>query len=141
MTPKWSDKPLLKSYQKTKPPLGWPRVTDSLCPTCVKEARAVVLRGDEDWRAEIISRSSRMADLLAEAHMVARSDASVLLRGDSGSGKEMLARATINRGGRPPSENPRKQLTLRLPAEVIERWKATGPGWQTPMAERLSKVR
>ena len=24
-TPKWSDKPLLKSYQKEKPPLGWPR--------------------------------------------------------------------------------------------------------------------
>ncbi len=23
--PRWSDKPLLKSYQKTKPPLGWPR--------------------------------------------------------------------------------------------------------------------
>jgi hypothetical protein len=31
-TPNWSDKPLLKSYQKTKPPLGWPRETDSLCP-------------------------------------------------------------------------------------------------------------
>ena len=27
-TPKWSDKPLLKSYQKEKPPLGWPRTTD-----------------------------------------------------------------------------------------------------------------
>lgn len=48
---------------------------------------------DEGWRAEIISRSSRMADLLAEARMVARSDASVLLRGDSGTGKELLARA------------------------------------------------
>ena len=48
---------------------------------------------DEEWRAGIISRSSRMADLLAEAWMVARSDASVLLRGDSGTGKEMLARA------------------------------------------------
>ncbi|MDB5749970.1 MAG: putative response regulator, NtrC, partial [Ramlibacter sp.] len=48
---------------------------------------------DESWRAEIISRSSRMADLLAEARMVARSDASVLLRGDSGTGKELMARA------------------------------------------------
>ena len=55
--------------------------------------------------------------------------------------EEMLARAKINRGGRPVSDNPRKQLTLRLPADVIERWKATGPGWQTRMAERLSKVR
>jgi two-component system response regulator GlrR len=50
-------------------------------------------QGDEAWRADIISRSARMADLLAEARMVARSDASVLLRGDSGTGKEMLARA------------------------------------------------
>jgi len=38
-TPKWSDKPLLKSWEKTKPTLGWPRQTDSLCPDCVKEAR------------------------------------------------------------------------------------------------------
>jgi two-component system response regulator GlrR len=48
---------------------------------------------DEGWREEIISRSARMAELLAEAKMVARSEASVLLRGDSGSGKELLAQA------------------------------------------------
>jgi len=54
---------------------------------------ATSTHADESWRAEIISRSSRMADLLAEARMVARSDASVLLRGDSGTGKELLARA------------------------------------------------
>ncbi len=29
-TPKWSDKPLLKSYEKQMPQLGWPRETDSL---------------------------------------------------------------------------------------------------------------
>src|SRR5919198_855914 len=44
-TPKWSDKPLLKSYEKTKPPLGWPRTTDSLCPKCVPEIRQQVLDG------------------------------------------------------------------------------------------------
>ncbi len=49
--------------------------------------------GDESWRSEIVSRSNRMAELLAEARMVAKSDASVLLRGDSGAGKELLARA------------------------------------------------
>jgi two-component system response regulator GlrR len=49
--------------------------------------------GDESWRSEIVSRSNRMSELLAEARMVAKSDASVLLRGDSGAGKEMLARA------------------------------------------------
>src|SRR5438309_1502234 len=46
-TPKWSDKPLLKSWQKTKPPLGWPRETDSLCPGCVKEAREKILSGED----------------------------------------------------------------------------------------------
>jgi 7,8-dihydro-6-hydroxymethylpterin dimethyltransferase len=43
--PAWSEKPLLKSYQKTKPPLGWPRETDSLCPRCVPEARQEILSG------------------------------------------------------------------------------------------------
>jgi uncharacterized radical SAM superfamily Fe-S cluster-containing enzyme len=43
--PKWSDKPLLKSYQKQKPPLGWPRQTDSLCPKCVPEIRQQIVDG------------------------------------------------------------------------------------------------
>ena len=47
----------------------------------------------EAWRADIVSRSSRMADLLAEARMVAQGDASALLRGASGTGKELLAQA------------------------------------------------
>src|SRR5499425_75999 len=47
-TPKWSDKPLLKSHEKTKPPLGWPRETDSLCPTCTREARQAILDGKKD---------------------------------------------------------------------------------------------
>jgi uncharacterized radical SAM superfamily Fe-S cluster-containing enzyme len=44
-TPKWTDKPLLKSYEKSKPPLGWPRSTDSLCPRCVPEIRQQILDG------------------------------------------------------------------------------------------------
>src|SRR6187399_1912068 len=47
-TPRWSDRPLLKSHQKTKPPLGWPRKTDSLCPTCTREARQDILDGKKD---------------------------------------------------------------------------------------------
>jgi uncharacterized radical SAM superfamily Fe-S cluster-containing enzyme len=43
--PKWSDKPLLKSYEKQKPPLGWPRETDSLCPRCVPEIRQQIVDG------------------------------------------------------------------------------------------------
>ncbi|HRC39252.1 MAG TPA: BrnA antitoxin family protein [Rubrivivax sp.] len=52
---------------------------------------------------------------------------------------EMLARAVVNKGGRPRLESPRQLISLRLPPEVIERWRATGPGWQTRMAERLAK--
>ncbi len=52
-----------------------------------------------------------------------------------------LSRAVVNKGGRPRSANPRKLISIRLPVDVIERWKATGPGWQTRMAARLSKVR
>ncbi|MGC1474343.1 MAG: radical SAM protein, partial [Terriglobales bacterium] len=48
-TPKWSDKPLLKSWEKSKPTLGWPRTTDSLCPACVKEAREAIIDGKKDW--------------------------------------------------------------------------------------------
>ena len=45
--PKWAPAPLLKSHQRSKPPLGWPRKTDSLCPTCVKEARQRILSGEQ----------------------------------------------------------------------------------------------
>jgi two-component system response regulator GlrR len=47
----------------------------------------------QGWREAIVSRSNRMADVLTEAKMVAASDASVLIRGESGSGKELLAQA------------------------------------------------
>jgi len=47
----------------------------------------------EEWRAELITRSSTMEDLLAQARRVAASDASVCIFGQSGTGKELLARA------------------------------------------------
>ena len=47
----------------------------------------------------------------------------------------MLARAKLKKGGRSLSPYLRKSISLRLPSEVIERWCATGPGWQTRMAE------
>ncbi len=49
-TPKWSEKPLLKSWEKVKPTLGWPRETDSLCPKCVPETRKAILDGKKDWK-------------------------------------------------------------------------------------------
>jgi 7,8-dihydro-6-hydroxymethylpterin dimethyltransferase len=49
-TPKWSEKPLLKSHQKSKPPLGWPRETDSLCPKCIPEIRQRIVDGEVDYK-------------------------------------------------------------------------------------------
>ena len=48
---------------------------------------------DQHWRESIVSRSNVMAEVLAEARLVAASQAPVLIRGESGSGKELLARA------------------------------------------------
>ncbi len=46
-----------------------------------------------DWSSSIVTRSSTMDNLLREAWMVAQSDSSVLIRGQSGTGKELLARS------------------------------------------------
>ncbi len=45
--PQWAPQPLLKSRDRSRPALGWPRRTDSLCPACVREARARILAGDQ----------------------------------------------------------------------------------------------
>jgi len=62
--------------------------------------RALTLHGGalqaglgQAWREDIVTRSSLMEDLLAKAQRVAAGDASVLIQGESGSGKELLARA------------------------------------------------
>jgi tetraether lipid synthase len=44
--PNWAPGPLLKSYERTAPPLGFPRETDSLCPRCVTEVRTAVISGE-----------------------------------------------------------------------------------------------
>ncbi len=49
--------------------------------------------GEDQWRREIITQSPTMLDLLSKAKLAAESGSAVLIRGESGSGKEMLARA------------------------------------------------
>jgi uncharacterized radical SAM superfamily Fe-S cluster-containing enzyme len=46
--PSWAPGPMLKSRERSLPSLGWPRTTDSLCPTCVREARERILSGLAD---------------------------------------------------------------------------------------------
>lgn len=50
------------------------------------------------------------------------------------------AAAMLKPRGRPKSSAPKVAISLRLPPETLARWKATGPGWQTRMAEVLRET-
>jgi uncharacterized protein (DUF4415 family) len=47
------------------------------------------------------------------------------------------AAAMLKPRGRPKSPDSKVAISLRLPPETLARWKATGPGWQTRMADVL----
>jgi two-component system response regulator GlrR len=53
----------------------------------------VAIPDASEWRKEIVTRCSRMEEVLAKSQLAASSDASVLIYGESGTGKELLARA------------------------------------------------
>jgi BrnA antitoxin of type II toxin-antitoxin system len=42
--------------------------------------------------------------------------------------------------GRPPLANPKQQVTLRLDPEVLEKFRATGKGWQSRINAELRKA-
>lgn len=78
--------------------------------------------GDGDWRAKIVSRSQLMEDRLSIANQAANSDVPVLLTGENGTGKELLARAihaASTRRARPfvvvtCKDRPRQMLEAEL---------------------------
>lgn len=53
---------------------------------------------------------------------------------------EMLARAKVRKGGKLFAIGVSKSISVRLPAEVVARWKATGPEWKTRIVELLSQA-
>jgi uncharacterized radical SAM superfamily Fe-S cluster-containing enzyme len=65
--PKWAAAPLLKRRERTLPQFGWPRKTDSLCPTCVRETRARILSGEQSLESLI---NEHVGEI--EAHIVER---------------------------------------------------------------------
>ena len=76
-------------------------------------------KGDDAWMEGVVFRSSKMAELMAEARMVAASDASVLIRGESGTGKEVLARA-IHRAS-PRAKGPFVAINCgAIPEQLLE---------------------
>lgn len=79
LTKPFDGKALLNKIARALQVVGTPVTTD--------------VRTPEHWFSGIISHSSQMATVLDEVRLVAASDASVLIRGDSGTGKELIARA------------------------------------------------
>ena len=49
------------------------------------------------------------------------------------------AAAMLRPRGRPKSPDAKVAISLRLSRDTLARWKATGPGWQTRMADVLGK--
>ena len=74
---------------------------------------------DERWRQAIVTRSPQMLRLLEQAGMVAQSDVSVLIIGQSGTGKEIVAQAIHNAS--PRHEKPFIAINCgALPEQLLE---------------------
>lgn len=74
---------------------------------------------DDRWREGVVTRSPQMLRLLEQAHMVAQSDVSVLINGQSGSGKEVLAQAI--HAASPRAGNPFIAINCgALPEQLLE---------------------
>jgi uncharacterized protein (DUF4415 family) len=70
-------------------------------------------------------------------HTLPDSDAPPEITDEWIAGADLYHGEKLVRRGRPKSNNAKQLLSLRLPLNVIARWKATGPGWQTRMVETL----
>jgi two-component system response regulator GlrR len=73
----------------------------------------------EEWRKDILTQSPRMEELLKQTKLVAKSESNVLITGESGSGKELLAHALHKASRR--SEGPFVALNCAaIPADLLE---------------------
>lgn len=74
---------------------------------------------DDRWREAIVTRNPQMLRLLEQAHMVAQSDVSVLINGQSGTGKEVLAQAI--HAASPRADKPFIAINCgALPEQLLE---------------------
>ena len=74
------------------------------------------------WTKETFARARKARDVLPEIFSAG------------------IAAKMLKPRGRPKLGKARTLIALRLPPETVARWKATGPGWQTRMAEALSRA-
>ncbi len=54
---------------------------------------------------------------------------------------DLAATMRKNVGGRPRSDNPKQPISIRLDQDVIAKFKATGPGWQSRINEALRRAK
>jgi uncharacterized protein (DUF4415 family) len=87
-----------------------------------KTSKKSRVQENPEWTKATFAKAKPAADVLPE------------LFGTAAAGRLLKPR------GRPKSAAPRTAISLRLPPETLARWKATGPGWQTRMAETLEKA-
>jgi uncharacterized protein (DUF4415 family) len=88
-----------------------------------KTKRARTDPDNPEWTAETFRRARPAREVLAGIYGAA------------------MAQRLLRPRGRPKSEAPSQSISLRLPPDVLARWKAKGPGWQTRMVKVLSKAK
>ncbi|MBA3446729.1 MAG: BrnA antitoxin family protein [Pseudaminobacter sp.] len=54
---------------------------------------------------------------------------------------ELAENMRKNLGGRPPLENPKQAVSIRLDQDVLAKFKATGPGWQSRINDVLKQAK
>ncbi|CRL60690.1 MULTISPECIES: two-component system response regulator GlrR [Proteus] len=92
---------------------------DALYKAIDEALELVTIVSDEEWSKDIVTRSPQMLRLLEQAKLVAQSDVSVLINGQSGTGKEVLAQA-IHRAS-PRAKKPFIAINCgALPEQLLE---------------------
>ena len=54
---------------------------------------------------------------------------------------DLAAALRRSAGGRPPSDDPKVPISIRLDRAVLEKFRATGPGWQSRINDLLRKAK
>ena len=78
-----------------------------------------------------------------DAHKVRKrelEEAPPLTRAQLAGAKVEIGGKPVRRGRPPEGAVPKKQVTVRLDAEVIEHFRKDGPGWQSRMNRSLRKA-
>jgi len=119
---------------KLKPGTIWPTPEEEAMIQAGIDADPDARELDDDWFA----RARPAREVLPPALYAALTDKSrpptiTLVSDEEG-------RARQKRMGRPPLDNPKRSITLRLSPEVIDAFRASGRGWQTRINEVLREA-